>query len=495
MDSLQLINYFLLFGSLLVVLGILSSLIATRFGIPLLVVFLGIGMLAGEDGPGGVLFENYELTYLIGSLALAVILFDGGLRTRVTADFRRRRVPAGLLATVGVVVTAAIVGVAARYALDLSWLEGFLLGAVVASTDAAAVFFLLRSGGLKLRQHVASTLELESATNDPAAVLLTIVATSAVLAGTAVSAWGFVVAIVLQIAVGLAFGIGGGFAISWALNRLPFPTGLHPLMAVASAVMLYALTAVAGGSGFLAVFLGGVVVGNRPTRAFANITSFHDAATWLCQMVMFIVLGLLVTPSDLLTYAVPALVIGLVLMVVARPIAVWLCLLPFAYSPRETAFVSWVGLRGAVSIFLAAIPTLARIEHADIYFNVAFVVVLVSLLVQGSTIRPLALRLGLARTSRHKGPQRIELDLPGQLDLQMVGYQVADGSPILTGSDLPMWTRLVMVVREGKVVPSDAAGPLLRGDYAYLLAPPERVHLLDSLFSPVGVLEQPTPAG
>jgi cell volume regulation protein A len=194
-----------------------------------------------------------------------------------------------------VVVTAAIVSVVARYALELSWLEGFLLGAVVASTDAAAVFFLLRSGGLKLRQHVASTLELESATNDPAAVLLTIVATSALLAGTAVSAWGVALSVILQISVGLAFGIGGGHAISWALNRLPFPAGLHPLMAVASAVMLYALTAVAGGSGFLAVFLGGLVVGNRPTRAFANITSFHDAATWLCQMVMFIVLGLLVT--------------------------------------------------------------------------------------------------------------------------------------------------------------------------------------------------------
>jgi cell volume regulation protein A len=495
MESIQLINLFLLFGSLLVLLGILSSLVATRFGIPLLVVFLGIGMLAGEDGPGGVLFENYELTYLIGSLALAVILFDGGLRTQVSADLRRRQVPAGVLATLGVVITAAIVGAFARFALDLSWLEGFLLGAVVASTDAAAVFFLLRTGGLKLRPHVASTLELESATNDPAAVLLTLVATNALLAGSAVSGWDAALAVLLQISIGVAFGVAGGFAISWALNKLPFPAGLHPLMAVVSAVMLYALTAVAGGSGFLAVFLGGLVVGNRPTRAFASITSFHDAATWLCQMVMFIVLGLLVTPSDLLGYLVPALLIGLLLMFVARPIAVWLCLLPFRYSGREKTFVSWVGLRGAVSIFLAAIPTLARIEHAEIYFNVAFVVVLISLLVQGSTIRPAALGLRLATIGRHKPPRRVELDLPGQIDVEMVGYHIAEGSRILLGGELPRWARPIMVVRDEKIIAAEHAGAFGAGDYAYFLAPPRKIHLLDALFLPADAQPDPTVPG
>jgi cell volume regulation protein A len=199
-------------------------------------------------------------------------------------------------------------------------------------------------------------------------------------------------------------------------------------------------------------------------------------------MVMFIVLGLLVTPSELFAYLLPALVIGVLLMLVARPIAVWLCLLPFGYSRRETAFISWVGLRGAVSIFLAAIPTLAQIEHAEIYFNVAFVVVLVSLLVQGATIRPVAMRLGLATRGKHRPPQRVELDLPGQLGLEMVGYHVVEDSAILEGIVLPTWARPVLIVRDQKILQAGDAGPLKADDYAYLLAPPDQIHALDGLF-------------
>lgn len=482
MPAITLINLFLLFGSALALLGILSSLIATRFGIPLLLVFLAIGMLAGEDGPGGFDFENYQLTYLIGSLALSIILFDGGLRTRVTSDLRRRRTPAALLATVGVLITAVITGLIAIVALDLSWLEGFLLGSVVASTDAAAVFFLLRSGGLRLRQNVATTLEMESASNDPAAMFLTLVATTALLAGSDGFGWDVVGSLFWQIMGGVAFGVAGGYAISWAVNNLHLPGGLHPLMVVASAVLLYALTSVVGGSGLLAVFLAGMVVGNRPMRAFSNVTSFHDAATWLCQMVMFIVLGLLVTPSELIEYLVPALVIAFLLMVVARPIAVWLCLLPFPYSRKETMFISLVGLRGAVSIFLAAIPTLAQIENAQIYFNVAFVVVLVSLLVQGSTIRQAATKLGLALVAKTRAPRRVELDLPGQLDLEMVGYAIVAGSPILAGASLPPWVRPVLIVRNREVLEAAIAGELQQDDYAYFLAPPQQIQALDRLF-------------
>ncbi|MBN1239882.1 MAG: potassium/proton antiporter [Gammaproteobacteria bacterium] len=488
--SITLINLVLLFGSALALLGILSSVLATRFGIPLLLVFLAIGMFAGVDGPGGFQFENYELTYLIGSFALSVILFDGGLRTRLTSDLRRRRKPAALLASAGVLITAIITGLVAMWALELSWLEGFLLGSVVASTDAAAVFFLLRSGGLRLRQHVGSTLEMESATNDPAAVFLTLVATSALLAGADGFGVGVLGALLWQIVGGIAFGVAGGFAISWGVNSLHLPAGLHPLMVVASAVLIYAATSVTGGSGLLAVFLAGLVVGNRPMRAFANVTSFHDAATWLCQMVMFIVLGLLVTPSRLVEYLLPALVIALLLMVVARPVAVWLCFLPFNYSRKETFFVSLVGLRGAVSIFLAAIPTLAQIENADIYFNVAFVVVLVSLLVQGSAIRQAATRLGLAVVSKTRPPRRVELDLPGQLDLEMVGYPIVHGSPILAGAALPPWVRPVLIVRNREVVDAATAGALRPDDYAYFLAPPQQIHALDRLFA---ATDEPSP--
>ena len=482
MEAIEVVNVALLVGAVLVLLGILSSFVATRFGVPLLVVFLLIGMLAGEDGPGGIAFENYSLTYLIGSLALAVILFDGGLRTRITDDLRRRRVPAVLLATVGVIVTALIAGAVASYALEMSWLEGFLLGAVIASTDAAAVFFLLRTGGLRLRQKVASTLELESATNDPMAVLVTLIATNALLAGTAEFAWTIPLTLALQVGFGTVFGLVGGYAISWAINRMPLPAGLYPLMVVASAVTLYGLTVVVGGSGFLAVFLGGLVVGNRPMRAFAGISSFHDVATWLCQMIMFIVLGLLVTPSDLVHYLLPGLGIGFVLMFIARPVGVWLCLVWFGYSRREINFVSWVGLRGAVSIFLAAIPTLAQIEQAEAYFNVAFIVVLLSLIVQGTTLRLAARRLGLGTPSRVEPPKSVELDLPGQLAYELIGFHVVEGSPILSGARLPGWARLVLVVRDGQVLESDEVGPLGAGDFCYFLAPPRLAHDLDALF-------------
>ena len=482
MEAINLVNVALLVGAVLVLIGIVSSFVATRFGVPLLVVFLTIGMLAGEDGPGNIAFENYSLTYLIGSLALAVILFDGGLRTRISDDLRRRRMPATLLATVGVVVTAIIAGFAASWALELSWLEGFLLGAVIGSTDAAAVFFLLKTGGLRLRQNVASTLELESATNDPMAVLITVIATNVLLAGGAGFAWTVPVMLVLQIGFGTVFGLAGGFVISWAINRMSLPTGLYPLMVVASAVALYAATAVVGGSGLLAVFLGGLVVGNRPTRAFADISSFHDVATWLCQMIMFIVLGLLVTPSELVDYIVPGLLIGFVLMFIARPVAVWICLAWFGYSRREINFVSWVGLRGAVSIFLAAIPTLAQIEHAEAYFNVAFIIVLLSLIVQGSTLRLAARRLGLGAPSRAEPPKSFELDLPGQLALELIGFHVVEGSPILEGAAPPDWARLVLVVRDGQVLEADAVGSLRARDFCYYLAPPRRAHDLDELF-------------
>jgi cell volume regulation protein A len=483
MEAIEIVNVALLVGAVIVLVGIVSSFVATRFGVPLLVVFLLIGMLAGEDGPGGIAFENYPLTYLIGSLALAVILFDGGLRTRVSQDLRRRRVPAAMLATVGVVISALIAGAAASYALDWQWLEGFLLGAVISSTDAAAVFFLLRTGGLRLRQKVSSTLELESATNDPTAVIITLIATNALIAGSAGFAWTVPLMLVLQVGLGTVFGLAGGYAISWAINRLSLPSGLYPLLVVASAVALYALTAVLGGSGFLAVFLGGLVVGNRPTRAFADISSFHDVATWLCQMIMFIVLGMLVTPSELVDYIVPGLAIGFALMFIARPVAVWICLVWFGYSRREINFVSWVGLRGAVSIFLAAIPTLARIEHAEAYFNLAFIIVLLSLIVQGSTLRLAARRLGLGTPSRVEAPKSVELDLPGQLALELIGFHVVAGSPILAGSRPPDWARLTLVIRDGQVLESADSGSLRDGDFVYFLAPPRRAHDLATLFA------------
>jgi len=345
------------------------------------------------------------------------------------------------------------------------------------------VFFLLQTGGLELKRRIVTVLETESGTNDPAAVILTLVLVQIIEASAGVDAADIARLLAVQTVVGTALGLGGGFAVSATLNRLSLPGGLHPLLAIAGAVLIFALTGVLGGSGFLAVYLAGLVLGNRPLRASASIVTVNDAATWLCQIVMFLVLGLLVTPSRMIEYAVPALVIAAVLMFVARPLAVWLCLAPFKFSAREKTFISWVGLRGAVSIFLAAIPVLSGTASADLYFNVAFFVVLISLVLQGWTITPAARALGLALPRKTAAVHRVELDMPGQFGVEMVGYQVHGDSAVMNGAALPPWAQPAFVVRNQAVLTAAAAGPLREGDYAYVLAPPDKAAMLDQLFS------------
>ena len=482
MESLHASDWLLLGGAVLVLAGIGSSLIATRFGAPMLLVFLVLGMLVGEDGPVGLAFDNVRLAYGIGSFALAIILFDGGLRTRI-AHVRTALAPALALATVGVVLTTAITALAGIWLLGFSWLQGLLLGAVVSSTDAAAVFFLLRANGLHLQRRVAATLEVESGSNDPLAIFLTLMLSGWLATGGTEGVAEMLLRLTQQFGIGGVTGALGGVLIAQALNRLHLPAGLHPLLAVAGAVTVFAFTNLLGGSGFLAVYLAGLVVGNRPVRAFANVLSVQDAATWLAQLVMFLVLGLLVTPSKLLPVLLPALGVALFLMLVARPVAVVLCLLPFGFRKREITFISWVGLRGAVGIFLASIPLLAGLEQAQTYFNVAFVVVLVSLLVQGWTLSYAARLLGVSLPRRDPPTRRIELDLPGQIEYEMVGYRVAADCALLRGGRLPGWARAALVVRAGHVHTADQAGALQADDYAYYLAPPGNVYRLDWLFA------------
>ncbi|GLK80952.1 potassium/proton antiporter [Methylopila turkensis] len=482
MDSITVVNAILLFGAALMLVGILSSLVASRFGAPLLLVFLVIGMLTGQDGPGGVAFDNYRLTYLIGSISLAIILFDGGLRTRI-AHLGGALAPAITLATAGVVLTSGLIGAFAAWALDLRLIEGLLIGATIASTDAAAVFFLIRASGLQLQRRVGAVLEVESSTNDPIAVFLTVMLVGLVTAGAGEGGLPIVGRFLQEAVIGGAAGVAGGFALAFLLNRVDLPSGLHPLFVVASVVALFALSAVLHGSGFLAVYLAGIIVGNRQVRALPAIVAFHDTITWLCQIVMFIVLGLLVTPSQLLPSLGASLAIAAALIFVARPVAVALCLLPFGFSRKEIGFVGWVGLRGAVSIFLAAIPTLAGAPNAQIYFNVAFVVVIVSLLVQGWTITGLAKRLGLAVRQATRSVHRIEIDLPGQLAQEMVGYAVTPRCPILARDAVPKWATPVFVVRDDKILDPVQAVGLKPGDYGYFLAPHNRVAELDGLFA------------
>jgi potassium/hydrogen antiporter len=480
MGLLDTVSITILLGALLVLAGIMSSLVALRFGAPLLLAFLVVGMLAGEGGPGGIKFDDVKATYTVGSVALGLILFDGGLRTRF-ATFRSVLAPAGLLATLGVLITAALTAPMAWLVLKLSALESLLVGAVVASTDAAAVFFLLHARGLRLRPRVAATLEVESATNDPFAIFLTIVLVEILLVGD--KSWRDIILLLLQEAIfGGIIGLLGGRAMVFVLNRLNLPQGLHAPFVAASALVTFGLAQSLHASGFLAVYLAGLVVGNRATRAHSTLIAFLDAATWLAQIAMFVLLGLLAWPERLPQRALPALAVAFALMFIARPAAVFICLAPFRFSLREKAFISWVGLRGAVGIFLASIPLLVGLRKDLLYFDVGFVVVLVSLLVQGWTIPFAARRLRINMASAAVSPRRVELDLPGQLSQELVGYPVIEASPYLRYGITPSWAKLTLVVRDEQVKTPEEAGAVREGDYVYFLAPPDRAQALDRFF-------------
>jgi potassium/hydrogen antiporter len=464
MASLDTISIVILLGSLLVLAGILSSLVALRFGAPLLLVFLLLGMLAGEGGPGGLKFDDVRTAYTVGSVALALILFDGGLRTRLTT-FRNVLAPAATLATAGVLITTLLTAPVAKLVLGISWMQALLIGAVVASTDAAAVFLLINSRGLRLRSRVRATLEVESGTNDPFAVFLTLLLVEFLLVGD--QGWSHALVIFLRDTVlGCIIGVAGGRIITLVLNRLALPQGMHAPFVAVSALVVFASANAVHSSGFLAVYLAGLVVGNRQTRAHNSVVVFLDAVTWLAQIVMFVLLGLLVWPHRLADSLVGAVVIALVLMLVARPAAVFLCLAPFGFPWREKLFISWVGLRGAVAIFLASIPLLVGMPAAYLFFDVAFVVVLLSLLVQGWTV---------AYAAR-------KLDLPGQLTREIVGYPVPANSPYLRRGLIPNWARPTLVVRKEEILTPAEANPVREGDYVYLLAPPEKAQALDRFF-------------
>jgi cell volume regulation protein A len=486
MASLDIVSIGILLGALLVLAGILSSLVAMRFGAPLLLVFLVLGMLAGEGGPGQIKFDDVHATYVVGSIALALILFDGGLRTRLST-FRSVLAPAMVLATLGVLLTAALTAPFAKYVLGMSWTEALLVGAVVASTDAAAVFFLVHARGLRLRPRVGATLEVESGINDPFAVFLTLILVEFLLLGD--RSWQHVLTTLAREAVlGTIIGIVGGRAIVLVLNRLGLAQGLHAPFVATAALVIFGLTQALHGSGFLAAYLAGMVVGNRPTRAHNAVVVFLDAVTWLAQIVMFVLLGLLAWPEELLKTAGPALVVALALTFFARPLAVFLCLAPFRFSWREKTFISWVGLRGAVGIFLGSIPLLVGVPNAQVYFDIAFVVVLTSLLIQGWSIAWAARSLHLALPRHDHMPRRVELDLPGQLEQEIVGYPVPANSPYLRRGLLPSWARPTLVVRDQKILSPAEAEPVRQGDYVYLLAPPEKAQALDRFF-----VEMPPP--
>ena len=459
-------------GALLFVAAVLVSAWAFRVGAPLLLVFLVVGMLAGEEGPGGIRFDDFRATYIVGNIALAVILFDGGLRTRVTSFALGFR-PAMSLATLGVLVTAAITGAIAAWALGLSLLQGLLVGAIVGSTDAAAVFSLLRNQGIGLKQRVATVLEIESGSNDPMAIFLT-VALVALLASGEAPSWQIGVFFVQQMGLGLVAGYAGGRLLAWGIDRIRLAEGLYPLLALAGGLFVFAATAYAGGSGFLAIYVAGIVLGNRPVHAVQDILSVHDGLAWLAQIVMFLVLGLLATPSELIAVAPAALLVAAGMIFVARPVAVWLSLLFYRAPAAEKLFISWVGLRGAVPVVLALFPLMAGLDQARLYFDVAFFVVLVSLVCQGWTITPLARLLKLELPPAFEARQRVALDIGGGKGFELVGYQVPEWSP-LNGAgadelDLAPGERIVAAFRGDRPLEPPEAARFAGSDIVYLLA-------------------------
>ena len=482
---MDLANQIILIAGLLFLVSILASLISSRIGAPLLLIFLVIGMLMGESGPGGIVFDDFSVAYLVGSLALAVILFDGGLCTKVET-FRVGLRPAVTLATVGVVLTVGITGLLASWLLELPLIVGLLIASIVGSTDAAAVFYLLRAHGLELKQRVGATLEIESGSNDPMAIFLTIALVEFLVGEHQSLGGGLLLEFVQQMGIGAVVGLAGGLLMQRLINRVRLTPGLYPLLAVSGALFLFGAASVINGSGFLAVYLAGILLGNRPLQSAQNIRRFHDGLAWLAQIIMFLMLGLLVTPRELLDVAVPALVVAAILILLARPLAVVACLQPFRFPWREQLFMGWVGLRGAVPILLGLLPFLAGAEGAGMYFNIAFFVVLISLVIQGWTVAPLARVLGLDVPPRSRVVDRMELDLPGQAEFELVGYTIEDDSPavykMVGRIKLPDNTRIVTVVRQGNPL-ADAADDILQvNDYVYVLTSPDQLPALDRVF-------------
>ena len=385
---MDLLNFFMLVAGVLVFASVIAGLFSARAGLSFLLVFLIVGMLAGEDGPGGFAFDNVQLSLWIGSAALGVILLDGGLRTRLST-FRTGLRPASWLATLGVVVTAGITGLAASWLLDLPLAAGLLVGSIVGSTDAAAVFSLLKSSGLRVSERLSSTLEIESGLNDPMAVFLVLTLCTALTQPAGIGAAEVVRMFVQQALVGAVGGVAGGMAIGSLLRRLPLSgaaDGLTGLLLLSSGIAVFGGTGWLGGSGFLAVYLFGLSVANRAHKVVERSLAAMDGFAWLAQALLFLLLGLLVTPRLLLDTLLPALGVALVLMGVARPLAVAIFLVPLRFTRGEIGFISWVGLRGAVPVVLALFPLLAGVPQARELFEVAFVVVLASLVLQGATM-------------------------------------------------------------------------------------------------------------
>lgn len=416
-------NSLFLLGGALLFLSVVSTTLSARLGMPLLLVFLAVGMLAGEEGVGGIAFNNVVMANFISQLALAVILLDGGLRTQLSS-FRIALKPASVLASWGVFATVLPLGLFATFYLGLDWKFGVLMAAIVGSTDAGAVFSLLRNSGVRLNERVQATLEIESGANDPMAVFLVTALITMIMQPAESGAAAFVRMLALQIGFGLLTGWAGGKILAKLVRRLNLAEGLYALMIVSGGLLVFAFTNTIGGSGFLAVYLAGIIVGNQRNRATEHVLRVMDGLAWLAQATLFVMLGLLVSPAGVLDRAAEALAIAAFLMLVARPLAVFGGLWKFNYSLREKAYISWLGLRGAVPISLAMMPLVMGVPNSHLLFDVAFAVVVLSLLIQGTTIPVMARLLKVAMPNKPEPKDTHDIWLAEKEIVRMSAFKV-----------------------------------------------------------------------
>ncbi|MER5929596.1 potassium/proton antiporter [Streptomyces sp. NPDC002054] len=463
------LNELLLVSSLVLLIAVAAVRVSSRSGLPSLLIYLGIGIAIGQDGIGNVVFDNAELTQVIGYAALVVILAEGGLGTKWKEI--RPALPAAIsLSLVGIAISVGVTAAGAHYLVGLEWRQALLIGAVVSSTDAAAVFSVLRKVPLPTR--VTGVLEAESGFNDAPVVIL-VVAFSTV---GPIDDWYVLIGkIALELAIGAAVGLAVGFLGSYGLRHVALPaSGLYPIAVMAIAVTAYAAGAIAHGSGFLAVYLSAMVLGNMKLPHWPATRGFADGLGWIAQIGMFVLLGLLVTPHELVDDFWPAVIIGLVLTLVARPVEVFVSLLPFRMAWQEKTLMSWAGLRGAVPIILATIPLVSGIEGSERVFNIVFVLVAVYTLVQGPTLPWLARKLNLRETEEAAADLGIESAPLERLRGHLLSFAIPSGSRMhgveVGELRLPAGAAVTLVVRDGKSFVPAPSTVLRRGDELLVVA-------------------------